>query len=185
MAPRTIEYRIPQAPLGQPYYRQGKMYMPGEKVRIPEDEVPGGWVRDPDTKKCVPFLRSQKTGKITTRPNPAAWKRLTPGVKEADEEKISELEKAKLELRSMQEAIEEQQRRIDELGDDAGTEEEEDVDPDDGGEPDESEPETSGKKTKPAKGKGKTAKAKPDGKDDPDEEPEAASPAPRAADQDL
>jgi hypothetical protein len=185
MAPRTIEYRIPQAPIGQPYYRLGKMYMPGEKVRIPEDEVPGGWVRDPDTKKCVPYVRSQKTGKITGRLNPAAWKRLTPGVKEQDEEKISELEKAKLELRAMQEALEEQQRRIDELGDDTEAEEEEDVDPDDGGDPDAPEPEDSepAGKAKPAKGKKSPGKKSPPEKD----EPEAGQPptVARAADQDL
>lgn len=133
---RTIEYRIPIAPLGSPYYRAGRLYEPGEKVRIPEDEVPGGWVRDPNTGKPVPFLRNPKTGKITKRVNPSAWKRLTPGVREADEEKLSELEKAKVEMKALAETARELQRRIEELEGDTGQEPElEDEDPEEEPEP--------------------------------------------------
>ncbi|ACL66762.1 hypothetical protein A2cp1_3432 [Anaeromyxobacter dehalogenans 2CP-1] len=39
----TKTYRIPGAPVGVPYYRAGRMYEPGEIVRLPASELAPGW----------------------------------------------------------------------------------------------------------------------------------------------
>lgn len=108
----TKTYRIPAAPIGRGYYRQGTLYEPGEIVVIPANEVPAGW------------------GKIggSLRPvAPHAWKEVAPGTSrahvEADEEHGLALARAREQRAELASQLAEQERLVAELETDAGEQE--------------------------------------------------------------
>jgi hypothetical protein len=118
--PKLIEYRIPGHPIGQPYYRQGTLYGPGEKVRLPADEIPPGWSRD-KAGKIVPWKKNLKTGEVMVgKRHPHAWIELKPGVREKDQEKLNAVDSARQELADLQAQLEEKARLLEELAADAG-----------------------------------------------------------------
>jgi hypothetical protein len=105
---KLIHYRIPQAPVGQPYYRAGQQYQPGDMVAIPEDELAAGW-RHNDPKTDKPFPGG---------PRPVgrhAWKLIEPGKKETSDEKLSKLQEARNARQELRKQLEEQERVLDEL----------------------------------------------------------------------